>query len=148
MHAQQHARDVAVDDGSPLAVHDARDRAGRVPADAGERRQVVRPLGHSAGEALDAGAGSLVQPTGTAVVAEPLPLGEDVVDGRGREPLDRWPASDERREAFDHPGDLGLLQHALTDECVITAPPPSPGQVARVLAEPPLDRGRQPLCRG
>jgi hypothetical protein len=41
-----------------------------------------------------------------------------------------------------------LLKHALADEGAITAPLAPPRQVARVLTEPSLDGGDEPLWRG
>lgn len=148
LHPKQHARHVAVDDGSAFAMHDAGNRASGVATDPWQGDEFGCTLRHRAVEPGHARLRCLVQSTGAAVVAKPLPQGEDLVLLRGRERSHRGPACDERLEPLDHPTDLRLLQHALADEGAITAPLAPPRKIPRVLGEPPFDGRRQPLCRG
>src|SRR5690606_15312418 len=73
---------------------DARDRAGGVVADAGERAQRVEVVGQLAAVALADQPGGAVEVAGAGVVAEPLPRLEHVVERRVGE-------RGERREALD-----------------------------------------------
>ena len=73
VHAKQHARHVAIDDGCTFTMHDARDRTRGVPTDPRQGDELGRTHGDLAAEPRHAVLGRLVQPARAPVVATPLP---------------------------------------------------------------------------
>jgi hypothetical protein len=133
--AREHPGDVAVDQGRALAVGDRRDGAGGVGADAGHLAQGRRSARQRAAVALDDVAGAAVQVAGAAVVAEPGPVGEHVVEGRVGEALHRREAPHPALPVGDDRGDPRLLQHDLRDPDRVRVPALAPRQVALHLRE-------------
>lgn len=148
MDPKQHARHVAVDDRRAFTVDDAGDRARGVPAHPGQRRELGGPLGDPAAESGHARLGRLVQSTRAPVVPQSLPHREHLVLAGRCKFRHGGPPRHEGLEPLDDSTDLRLLKHALADEGAITAPLAPPRQVARVLTEPSLDGGDEPLWRG
>jgi hypothetical protein len=140
--AGEHPGDIAVDEGGALAVGDRGDGARGVGADAGhlaERRGRPR---QRAAVAVDDVAGAAVQVAGAAVVAEPGPVGEDVVERRVGQALHRREAAHPALPVGDDGGHPRLLQHDLGDPDRVRVAAPSPRQVALHLQEVVDDRGR------
>src|SRR6185295_3912606 len=143
-HAGEHALDVPVEDRGALAERERGDRRGGRAADAGQRRELfarARELGPVLGDDRLCGA---VEHACPAVVAEPAPEREHVVERRGGERADIGEAGDEALEVAEHGGDLRLLQHHLgePDAVRIVA---LPGQVvAAVLALPGNNAAGEP----
>jgi len=148
MDPKQHARHVAIDDGRPFTMDDARDRTSGVPANPRQGDELAGAFGDPATEPCHAGLGCFVQPARAAVVAKPLPHREHLALGGGRKRGRRRPSRDERVEPLDDSTDLRLLQHALADEGAITASLAPPWEVTCMLDEPPFDRGGEPLWCG
>ena len=96
------------------AEGDGRDRRRRVGADARQLAQLLLRLREAAAEARSATIrGALVQIAGAAVVAEPRPGREHVVERRRGQRLHRRPARQEALVEGDDRADRGLLQHDL-----------------------------------
>ena len=148
MDPKQHTRHVAIDDGCPFTMDDARDRTGGVPANPGQADELVGALGDPATEPGHASLGCFMQPARAAVVAKALPHREHLTLGGGRQRRRRGPSRDECLEPLDDPADLRLLQHALADEGAITASIAPPRKFTRMRDEPPFDRGGEPFWRG
>jgi hypothetical protein len=133
--AGEHPGDVAVDQRRPLAVRDRRDGAGGVGADAGHLAQRRRGARQRAAVALDDVAGAAVQVAGAAVVAEPGPVGEHVVERGVGQALHRREAAHPALPVRDDGGHPGLLQHDLRDPDRVRVAAPAPRQIALHLRE-------------
>ena len=112
-------------------------RIGRVAADSRELGEVVGPAGFR--DPL----GGTVEVDGATVVAEPLPLADDLRPGRGREGLGGRPALEPVQVPRDDALHLRLLEHDLADEDRVRIACPPPRQVASLecvpVAEGPLE---------
>ena len=86
-----------------------------------------------------------VQVARAGVVAEALPLGEDLVDLRLGERLQGGEPRQPSLEARDHGLDPRLLQHDLRDPDAIGIVVPPPGQIAQSAVEPRQQRAREIL---
>ena len=156
LHREQpgdHPLDVAVDGRGARAEGDGRDRRRRVGADARQLQQLVFRLREAAAEALGDDPGALVEIAGAAVVAEPGPRREHVVELGRSQRLHRRPAREEALVEGDDGSDRGLLQHDLGEPDrvgVRRAPRPrAPRQVAALAVVPMQQRARPyPAQRG
>lgn len=142
--AQEDADDVAVHERGGLSVGDGGDGAGGVRPDAGDRPEGLDVAGDSTSVVVDDGLCGGVEEPGSAVIAQARPEGEDVFDGSGGEVGERWITGEEEGELVDDAGDLGLLEHQLTEERVIRIAPTgrsgaSPGKVAHGAIKPRAD---------
>ena len=106
------------------------DRRRRVRPDAGELGEIVRP---ALGRDLLRGT---MEIQAAAVVAEPLPLPDDVRRRSSGERCDCRPPLQPGEITRDHALDLRLLQHHLRDEDRVRVLRPPPWQVASVLCKP------------
>jgi hypothetical protein len=139
--AGEHAGDVAVDQRRALAVGDRRDGARGVGADARHLAQRGRRPWQRAAMAFDDVAGAAVQVAGAAVVAEPGPVSEHVVERGVGQALHRREAAHPALPVRDDGGHPGLLQHDLRDPDRVRVAALAPGQVALHLQEVVDDRG-------
>ena len=96
----------------------------------GQLGQVVGPA------ALGDRSRRAVQVDRAPVVAEPLPLDDDVGRRRGGERVDRRPALEPARAARHDAVDLRLLQHHLADEDRVRVGGLPPRQIAPICPEP------------
>jgi len=134
--APEHAGDVGVDGGRRSLEREARDRARRIPSDAGQahqdgriRRDQALVLGqHRARQPMEVGR--------AAIVAQALPAFAHHGGLRPGQRLDRRVAREEAVVVGLHPRDLRLLQHELRDEHVVRIAGAAPRKVAAVAAEP------------
>src|SRR5918999_3499623 len=117
-----------------LAVCEPRDGGGRVAPDSGQLRQIFGP---TFGRDLTR---RPVEVQRAPVVAEALPLADDVCSGRVRKSLDRRPALEPGEVARHDARDLRLLEHDLADEDRVRVSRPAPWEVAAVLGIPAEER--------
>ena len=113
--ARDHALDVAVDRRCGLAKCDRGDGRRGVGADARQLLQLGDGRRKLAAQILGNRDGALVQVAGAAVVAEPRPGGEHVVERRRGQRLDGRPAGEEAQIEGDDGFDRRLLQHDLAE---------------------------------
>ena len=114
------------------------DRGGGVRADARQLLQARRPA------VARHHPRRLPQAHGAAVVAEPHPLAQHVLQRRRRQRVGGGPARQPRLVARDHPRDLRLLEHDLRDEDRVGVAGAPPRQVA-ALALVPAQQPRGPI---
>ena len=105
--------DVGVDDRGGRLEREGSHGTRRVRPDAGQRQQVVEPLGHPTTVPLDHLRGSSMQVERPPVVAEAGPLLDDTPGRRRCARFGRGEPLEETWETIDDPRDLGLLQHRL-----------------------------------
>ncbi len=137
---RHHPLDIAVDRRDLRPVGDRRHRRRRIGTDARQRRQHRLVVGKSAAVHRSHRLRALVQISRAAVVAEPGPGDEHIVDAGARKRLDRRPAPQELEVVGNDRLDHGLLQHDLAE------PHPvgigllsrwiSPGQIAALAVVP------------
>ena len=129
-HACQHALDVAVEDGHPLAEAEGGDRRGGRAADAGQRRRAAALRARELAAMLgDIDLRAAMQVARPAVVAQAAPEREHLVLGRRGERADVGEAGDEAIEVAEHGRDLRLLQHHFREPDAIRLARLLPGQV-------------------
>lgn len=134
MDPRQDSRDVPVDDGEPVPERDRPDRARRVSPDAGERRDLLGPLGKAPAVLAHDGARRLVQRTRPGVVAEAGPEREDVVERGRREGHRRRESRQPPLPVRQHGLETRLLRHDLADPDRVGITRPPPRQIPRVAA--------------
>ena len=128
--AVEEAADVRVDGENRSPERESRHRVSRVAAHARQLGEILRPAARR-----DA-AGRAMEIERAPVVAESLPLRDDVGRGRRGERLDGRPALEPGEVARDHARDLRLLQHHLADEDRVRIPRVAPGEIASVAVKP------------
>ena len=109
-------------------VHDARNRRGRVLADARQLHERARLRGKAAAEALLHDSCRAVQVASARVVAETLPLANHVVERSGGQHVPRRKPAEPAREVGRNRVGPGLLQHEFRHQDPIGRPGRSPGE--------------------
>lgn len=136
-HAQQHALDVAVEQGRSLIERDGGDRSRGIAANARKLHQTFDGARKFAVQVVDDPVGGFVQQVASAVVSQSGPEREHVGSIGAGQVLDGWKTLEESQIVGDHGGHLGLVQHQLGDELcvgiVLTAPP---GQIPAMASVP------------
>ena len=141
--AEEHARDVGIENRGTLAERKAADRAGRVCADALEREQrflVGRQLSAVASNRFSR---DRLQALRSDVVAKRVPRVRHFLFGCRSQRFERRVLVEPFGVLRQHAIDLRLLQHDFRDEDVVRVVGLAPGQIAPVTPVP----GEQPRSK-
>jgi hypothetical protein len=135
--AGEHPLDITVQDGGALAKAEGGDGRGRGRADAGQAGQRLAVGRESPAMLGHHGLCAAVQVARPAVIAQPAPQRQHLVQGCGRQGLHVRKALQEAAVVTQHGGHLGLLQHDLGQPHAVRVARTLPGQaVPAVLALP------------
>jgi len=138
MVARQYSFHVSVQNRLPLPAGERENCAGRGTADTRQGDEIDHGVRQFSVEFLNDDRSRCMQVSGSSVVAETRPMGENIVARSRREIVDRRKSSNKSLEIRYYRGDLGLLQHDLGHPYRIRRSGTLPGKVVASMVVVPV----------